>query len=104
LKEFFVSFNIFSHTKLGDPITGEDQVVWKVSKNPSLSIQRGMKQNGIVPKFSSSSKCKRMGLWSKVSFGRILEEMDLLSCRNELWTKNLSRRDEIWSSPNMLLV
>jgi hypothetical protein len=61
-KACFVSFNLCSHIKLGDPVTKEDQVVWGVSKNPSLSIQRGLKRNGIGPKFPSSSKCKKMGL------------------------------------------
>jgi hypothetical protein len=61
-KACFVSFNLNSHTKLGDPVTREDQAYWTVSKNPSLSIQRGLNRNGIGPIFSSSSKFKRMGL------------------------------------------
>jgi hypothetical protein len=57
-----VAFNFYSHTKLGDPATGEDQTEWTVSRKPSLSIQIGLNQNGIGPILYSSSKFKRIGL------------------------------------------
>ena len=104
LSACFVAFNLFSHTKHGDPATGEDQDEWTVSRKPSFSIQRGLNLKGIGPIFSSSSKFKRIGLWSEVSFGRILEETILLSCKNELWIKNLSKRAKMWSAPTLLFV
>jgi hypothetical protein len=58
----FVAFNFFSHTKLGDPEVGEDQVEWIVSRNPFFSIQRGMNRKGIGTIFYSSYKLKRIGL------------------------------------------
>jgi hypothetical protein len=58
----FFYFNLYSHTKLGDPAIGEDQAEWTVSRNPFFSIQRGLNQKGIGPIYSSSFKFKRIQL------------------------------------------
>ena len=102
-KATFVAFNFCSHTKEGDPLTGVDQVDFTISLNPSFSIHRGMNLKGMGPKFSSSSSWSKMGLWSKVSFGSVLEDITLWSS-SELWTRKRSKRAAIWSDPTLLFV
>ena len=85
-------------------MTDVDQALDEITIKHSCSIHWGMKRKGIGPKFSSSSNCNRMVLWSKVSFGRILEDTIFLSNKKVLYTRNLSSRAKICDAPILLLV
>ena len=55
------------------------------------------------PRSSSSSNCNKIGLWSEVSFNKILEEIKKLSIKKELCTRNRSNLADILDAPLRLL-
>ena len=91
-----VFFSFCSQTKLGDPTMYWDQAWETTSKNPTLSIQRGLYLKGSGPNSSSLSNNREIGWWSDVSFSNILVETRDFPSIRELLTRNRSSLADIF--------
>ena len=108
LAQFFRSvlslLSLDSHMKDGEPLRGVDQESVTTCRKSSCWIQRGLKRKGIGPRLGARESSRRMGLWSEVQWGRILEEAKRPRVRKEEWTRNLSSRAATWPGPTLLFV
>ena len=90
--------------KEGEPERWEFQESATVCKKSSWWIQSGLNRKGIGPRFWSRVSSRRIGLWSEVQWGRILEEANRPKARKEEWTRKRSSRAATWPGPILLFV
>ena len=85
-------FSFCSQVKEGDPGIEIDQefviTCWKLS----WSNQSGLKRKGMGPRVASKKISSRIGLWSEVLLGRILDVANKPEERKSEWMRNLSRQ------------
>ena len=81
----------------------EFQSFWIISRTFVSCSQRGLKRNGIGPRFLSVTISRRMGLWSEPPNDKILDVMFKPSNRKVSWTKNLSSLAAMCPRPVLLL-
>ena len=93
-----------SQMKDDDPLIWVFQESDTTCRKYSWWIQSGLKRKGIGPWSWSRVNSRRMGLWSEVQWGRILEEAKRPMERKEEWTRNLSSRAATWPGPTLLFV
>ena len=90
--------------KEGEPYRWAFEEAATVCKKSSWWIQSGMKWKGIRPRFWSRASSRRMGLWSEVQWGRILEEPNWPMERKEEWKRKRSSGATTWPGPILLFV
>ena len=104
LRSCFSLLSLTSQIKEGFPVTFLLQELETMRSKPSWWIQRGLNLKGMGPRFSSTESSRRIGLWSEIQLGRILDKAWSPRLRKEEWTRNLSRRAAMCPGPILLLV
>ena len=104
LRAILSLFNLDSQMKEGEPERLAFQESVTVCRKSSWWIQRGLNRKGIGPRFWSRASSRRIGLWSEVQCGRILEETNRPRSRKEEWTRKRSSRAATWPGPILLFV